>query len=42
MARRKEWGYRILTRNWQHYDKYFGNALASRHLTHQGQLAGIG
>ena len=35
MARKKEWGYRILTRNWQFYDKYFGNAIASRHLSHQ-------
>ena len=35
MARRKEWGYRILTRNWQLYDKYFGNALASHNLTHK-------
>ena len=35
MARRRQWGYRILTRDWQCYDKYFGNALASRHLTHR-------
>ena len=36
MARRGQWGYRLTSRNWQHYDKYFGNALTSRHLTHRG------
>lgn len=34
MARRREWGYRILSRDWQQYDKYFGNAMASKNLTH--------
>jgi radical SAM superfamily enzyme YgiQ (UPF0313 family) len=35
MARRREWGYRILSRDWQQYDKYFGNAMASKNLSHQ-------
>lgn len=35
MAVRGEWGYRLLSRDWQQYDKYFGNALASKHLTHR-------
>ncbi len=35
MARRGQWGYRLTSRDWRHYDKYFGNALESRYLTHR-------
>jgi radical SAM superfamily enzyme YgiQ (UPF0313 family) len=35
MARHGQWGYRLMSRDWRHYDKYFGNALDSRYLTHR-------
>ena len=35
MARRGEGGYRLLTENWRQYDKYFGNALEIRGLSHR-------
>jgi radical SAM superfamily enzyme YgiQ (UPF0313 family) len=30
-----EWGYGPPSRDWRDYDKYFGNALSSRYLTHR-------
>jgi anaerobic magnesium-protoporphyrin IX monomethyl ester cyclase len=35
MARAGEYGYRLLSEDWRLYDKYFGNALAIRGLTHR-------
>lgn len=35
MARRGEGGYRLLTENWDLYDKYFGNALELERLSHR-------
>jgi len=35
MARNGEGGYRLLTEDWQAYDKYFGNALELRSLSHR-------
>ncbi|HSW44994.1 MAG TPA: radical SAM protein [Phycisphaerae bacterium] len=35
LAVRRQWGYRLLSRDWRLYDKYFGDALASRHLSHR-------
>ena len=35
MARRGQWGYRLLTEDWQHYDKYFGDTLELRGLSHR-------
>jgi len=33
MARRGEWGYKLLTRDWSVYDKYFGQAIELRDLS---------
>ena len=35
MARRGEYGYKLLTEDWRAYDKYFGNALSVRGLSHR-------
>lgn len=35
LARRGEYGYVLLSEDWRLYDKYFGNALESRSLTHR-------
>ncbi len=35
MAHAGEWGYRLLTEDWRLYDKYFGNALAVKGLSHR-------
>jgi hypothetical protein len=35
MAKAGEWGYRLLSEDWCVYDKYFGNALAIRGLSHR-------
>ena len=35
MARAGEFGYRLLTEDWRLYDKYFGNALALKNLSHR-------
>jgi anaerobic magnesium-protoporphyrin IX monomethyl ester cyclase len=35
MAHRGDFGYRLLTEDWRCYDKYFGNALALKGLSHR-------
>lgn len=35
LARRGEWGYRLLSEDWRLYDKYFGDALALKSLSHR-------
>jgi hypothetical protein len=35
MAKAGEYGYRLLSEDWRVYDKYFGNALAIRGLSHR-------
>ena len=34
-AQRGEWGYKLLSEDWQVYDKYFGQALELQHLSHR-------
>jgi len=35
MARAGEYGYKLLTEDWRFYDKYFGNALSVKGLSHR-------